>query len=152
MVLFNCWNSTSFFLVSFAIHEKAGLQLPVFLTSHHAPANCSYGDCFVTPAFKLHSKFIIHTVGPVHEDSEILAQCYRSCLNLMVENGCRTIAFPSISTGILSLFFFTSFSYYSKKTKKRKEIKEKVKNQKQRKTKPKTTENFSFLRFFLTLI
>ena len=48
---------------------------------------------------------MIHTPGPVwhgggHGERELLASCYRSCLELAVQNGCRSIAFPSISTGV----------------------------------------------------
>ena len=57
------------------------------------------------PGFKLPAKFVIHTVGPVYRDGahgepEKLAACYRNSLALAVENGCHSIAFPCISTGV----------------------------------------------------
>jgi O-acetyl-ADP-ribose deacetylase (regulator of RNase III) len=65
---------------------------------------CPIGEARITPAFKLPSKYIIHTVGPrwrggSHGEAELLASCYRACLSLAVENALRTIAFPAISTG-----------------------------------------------------
>ena len=66
---------------------------------------CNTGEAVVTTAGKMPSKHVIHTVGPVwnngkyHED-EKLANCYKNSLQLAVDNGCRTIAFPNISTGI----------------------------------------------------
>ena len=65
----------------------------------------SPGRAKLTPAFNLPSKYILHTVGPIvygsltDEDCQALASCYRSCLELAVENGCRSIAFCCISTG-----------------------------------------------------
>ena len=56
-------------------------------------------------AFNLPCKYVLHTVGPIiystvtDRDCEALASCYRSCLELAVENGCRSIALCCISTG-----------------------------------------------------
>ena len=66
---------------------------------------CPTGEARITPGFKLPAKFVIHTVGPVYRDGqhgepEKLAACYRNSLALAAENGCKSIAFPCISTGI----------------------------------------------------
>ena len=63
------------------------------------------GEAAVTPAFGLHAKYIIHTVGPVWEggaygEYDLLASCYRKSLLLARHLGCRSIAFPLISTGV----------------------------------------------------
>ncbi len=67
--------------------------------------NCKTGDAVITTAGKLPAKFVIHTVGPVwnggnKNEPEKLANCYKNSLKLAAENGCRSIAFPGISTGI----------------------------------------------------
>ena len=66
---------------------------------------CKVGQAVITSAGNLTSKFVIHTVGPVwnggkKNENEKLADCYRNSLQLAVNNNCRTIAFPNISTGI----------------------------------------------------
>jgi O-acetyl-ADP-ribose deacetylase (regulator of RNase III) len=66
---------------------------------------CKTGEAVITPAGNLNAKFVIHTVGPVwtggsKDESGKLASCYFNSLKLAVENKCRTIAFPCISTGI----------------------------------------------------
>ena len=63
------------------------------------------GEAAVTKAFRLPAKFIIHTVGPAwvdgnHGEFELLASCYRKPLLLASHLGCRSIAFPLISTGV----------------------------------------------------
>lgn len=63
------------------------------------------GQAVITPGFLLPAKFIIHTAGPVYQDGahnegRLLADCYRNSLTLAMENGCTSIAFPLISTGI----------------------------------------------------
>ena len=65
---------------------------------------CQTGEAVVTPAGNLSVKYIIHTVGPIWVgggigEPKLLASCYRECLQLAVENGIRSIAFPAISTG-----------------------------------------------------
>ena len=67
----------------------------------------STGQPKITKAYKLPCKYIIHTVGPVwngggHREDELLAACYRNSLELAADNHIRTLAFPSISTGIYS--------------------------------------------------
>ena len=66
---------------------------------------CKVGQAVITTAGNLPSKFVIHTVGPVwnggqKNEKENLADCYRNSLQLAVDNDCKTIAFPNISTGV----------------------------------------------------
>ena len=66
---------------------------------------CKVGQAVITTAGNLRSKFVVHTVGPVwnggqKNEREKLSDCYRNSLQLAVDNGCKTIAFPNISTGI----------------------------------------------------
>jgi O-acetyl-ADP-ribose deacetylase (regulator of RNase III) len=68
----------------------------------HPP--CPPGEAVLTTAGKLKARHVVHTVGPIYDrgldgEPETLASCYRNSLALAVENGARTIAFPSISTG-----------------------------------------------------
>lgn|ERR1043166_7177338 len=84
-----------------AIHHAAG---PELLTECRALGGCATGEAKITNAGRLPAKWIIHTVGPVwrggdHREDELLAACYRNCFALAEQNGVRTIAFPSISTG-----------------------------------------------------
>ena len=91
-----------------AIHRAAGKEL--FDACLKVPevrpgVRCPTGEARITPGFKLPAKFVIHTVGPVycdgqHGEPEKLANCYRNSLTLAAENGCKSIAFPCISTGI----------------------------------------------------
>lgn len=67
--------------------------------------NCKVGQAVITTAGNLQATFVIHTVGPVwnggHKgERSKLADCYKNSLQLAVDNGCKTIAFPCISTGI----------------------------------------------------
>jgi O-acetyl-ADP-ribose deacetylase (regulator of RNase III) len=84
-----------------AIHRKAG---PRLLAHCLTLGGCSAGEAKISPGFDLPAKFVIHTVGPVwsggnnHED-KVLAACYRRSLEVALDNGVRTIAFPAISTG-----------------------------------------------------
>jgi O-acetyl-ADP-ribose deacetylase (regulator of RNase III) len=66
---------------------------------------CPTGQAVITKGGKLPSKYVIHTVGPVwrggsENEAAKLAECYKNSLKLAVENNCRTIAFPNISTGV----------------------------------------------------
>ena len=91
-----------------AIHRTAGKEL--FAACCKVPevrpgVRWPTGEARTTPGFKLPAKFVIHTVGPVYRDGEHgepekLANCYRNSLALAAENGCKSIAFPCISTGV----------------------------------------------------
>jgi O-acetyl-ADP-ribose deacetylase (regulator of RNase III) len=66
---------------------------------------CPTGEAVITTGGNLPTKYVIHTVGPVwhggsHQEAEKLAECYRNSLILAVQNNCKTIAFPNISTGV----------------------------------------------------
>ena len=90
-----------------AIHSAAGLELrqACFELMSKQSGDEPAGRAKITPAFNLPSKFVIHTVGPIVGDrltprhEILLADCYRSCLALAVENNLRSIAFCCISTG-----------------------------------------------------
>ncbi len=83
------------------IHEAAG---PALLQARQAIGNIAAGCAAMTPAFRLHAKYVIHTVGPVwnggsHGEERLLRGCYDNSLKLAAEHGCQSIAFPLISTG-----------------------------------------------------
>ena len=83
------------------IHAKAG---PGLLEARKTIGDIRVGHAAVTPAFGLDAKFVIHTVGPVwqgggHGEEELLRSCYDRSLELAAERGCRSVAFPLISSG-----------------------------------------------------
>jgi O-acetyl-ADP-ribose deacetylase len=66
---------------------------------------CATGQAVITTGGRLPAKFVIHTVGPVwnggnKDEVQKLSECYRNSLQLVIDNHCKTIAFPNISTGI----------------------------------------------------
>ncbi len=102
-----------------AIHRAAGSELKAYCAKL---SGCPTGESKITPGFKLPTKYVIHTVGPVWHggksnesatatslsrgprldpigEATLLANCYRNSLELAFKNSVKTIAFPSISTG-----------------------------------------------------
>ena len=90
-----------------AIHTFAGVELR--LSCAELMEQQGYpeptGQAKITPAFNLPCRYVLHTVGPIisgrvtKEDNELLASCYRSCLELAAENSLESVAFCCISTG-----------------------------------------------------
>ena len=90
-----------------AIHTFAGVELR--LACEELMERQGYpeptGQAKITPAFNLPCRYVLHTVGPIingrvsKEDEELLASCYRSCLELAAENSLESVAFCCISTG-----------------------------------------------------
>lgn len=85
-----------------AIHRAAGPELLAECRTLHG---CETGKAKITKGYRLKARYVIHTPGPVwhgggHGEEALLASCYRSCMALAAENGCKTVDFPSISTGV----------------------------------------------------
>ena len=82
------------------IHEKAG---PELLAARKKIGSIAMGQAAITPAFRLHAKYVIHTVGPVwnggsYGEEALLRSCYDQSLKLALEHDCKSIAFPLIAT------------------------------------------------------
>ena len=85
-----------------AIHRAAGPQLLQTCRQLHG---CPTGEAKITPGFRLPAKYVIHTVGPVWHggtcgEASQLASCYRRSVELAIQHGLRSMAFPAISTGV----------------------------------------------------
>ena len=85
-----------------AIHRAAGIGL--FLECIKL-GGCKTGKAKITKGYKLPSKYVIHTVGPKYKDGshgeeDMLRSCYRNSLALALENKCKSVAFPLISSGV----------------------------------------------------
>ena len=87
-----------------AIHRAAGSEL---FDECRLLGGCKTGDAKLTKGYKLPARFVIHAVGPVWRkgndgEPELLAECYRKCMQIAAEREFESLAFPCISTGIYS--------------------------------------------------
>ncbi len=105
--LLGCWQPCHS-CIDNIIHSLAGVQLrircsQIMEAQGHEEET---GRAKITPAYNLPCEYVLHTVGPIitgplrESDCELLASCYRSCLELAAENGIRSVAFCCISTGV----------------------------------------------------
>ena len=105
--LLGCWQPCHS-CIDNMIHTLSGVQLrikcnEIMEAQGHEEET---GTAKITPAYNLPCKYVLHTVGPIisgplrEKDCELLASCYRSCLELAAENGVRSLAFCCISTGV----------------------------------------------------
>ena len=85
-----------------AIHAAAG---PGLMIACRQIGGCATGSAVITPAFHLPARFVIHAVGPIwsgggHNETDLLASCYRQCMHLAREEQLQSIAFSAISCGV----------------------------------------------------
>ena len=85
-----------------AIHRAAG---PELLAACRPLGGCPTGEARITPGFNLPAKWVVHTVGPVWRggnagEENLLRACYRNSMELALQHGAGSIAFPAISTGV----------------------------------------------------
>src|SRR2546430_726985 len=84
-----------------AIHRAGG---PSIMEECRKIGGCPTGEAVVTSAGRLAAKYVFHAVGPIYsgslDDQRLLTSAYQSCLNLAEQHQVKSIAFPSLSTGI----------------------------------------------------
>lgn len=89
-----------------AIHRKGGKAiLDECIKIRERQGGCSTGEAVITTAGNLPAKHVIHTVGPIwnggkKNEDQLLQNCYVNSLSLAIDNNCKTVAFPNISTGV----------------------------------------------------
>ena len=89
-----------------AIHRAGGAEIMLELDGiRRRIGRCPTGSAVATAAGRLPAQYVFHAVGPVYRDGrhgepELLASCYRKCLEMAEERNVRTISFPAISTGV----------------------------------------------------
>ena len=85
-----------------AIHRAAGREL---LEECRTLNGCATGEAKITKGYRLPARYVIHTPGPIwrgggYKEAELLANSYKNCMDLAARYSCRSVAFPSISTGV----------------------------------------------------
>ena len=87
--------------VDAGVHKKAG---PALLEARKKIGRIGVGEAAITPGFQLDARYVIHAVGPIwqggtHDEEKLLRKCYDRALQLALDNGCESIAFPLLSAG-----------------------------------------------------